>query len=521
LTNCTFTLTLVHLNNITTSQTVNFVGNGTGCGTATGTPPPPLPISISGRVTNSVGVGVVGVTVQLNGTAQGTMTTDGVGNYGFGSLSPGSYSVALTGPASCTITPSIANVNSITTNVVLNFAASGTGCTVGGTPDPTFAGSALHVLFELPDYLGSTTTVVDKDTSEVVERGTYMAYGETDSDYRPARWDSFREDYRFTGKEEDVEVGLQYFGKRFYAPGTNRWMSADPQTIHTLNADANVYAYVHGAVLRATDPFGLDGNDASGDDSAPSLRDRFIAATRQPEKQPEKRCGFGQPQEQEERSEQEEESEKKDPALIGGAQPAHAALHGAEHLAEKGGDALLNRGRQVERVLPGLTEEGEATWRIATLHQPYLRSPRMVRAIKGVPHVLKGAGAFVGGFELGYWGADLKHAIATGNKKEALHASMKLIAAGASFLPYGIVLGPGLDLAFEHLESVSEYRSPTGPLSIDWKHVSDFKKLTTVGPDWATAGQVRFMIEPMGQPVTAGKVKFEIFPIPNVPTSEK
>ena len=26
--------------------------------------------------------------------------------------------------------------------------------------------------------------------------------------YRPERWKGFREDYRFTGKEEDVEVGL-------------------------------------------------------------------------------------------------------------------------------------------------------------------------------------------------------------------------------------------------------------------------------------------------------------------------
>lgn len=47
------------------------------------------------------------------------------------------------------------------------------------------------------------------ETSELVERGTYQAYGATESDYRADRRQSFGEDYRFTGKQEDIEVGLQ------------------------------------------------------------------------------------------------------------------------------------------------------------------------------------------------------------------------------------------------------------------------------------------------------------------------
>jgi RHS repeat-associated protein len=62
----------------------------------------------------------------------------------------------------------------------------------------------------------------------------------------------------FTGKEEDVEVGLQYFGKRFYAPLLGRWVSADPLTTHGLGGDLNLYAYVSGQALKATDPLGLD-----------------------------------------------------------------------------------------------------------------------------------------------------------------------------------------------------------------------------------------------------------------------
>jgi len=124
---------------------------------------------------------------------------------------------------------------------------------------PSINGENLHVFFELGDHLGSTSVVLDKATGELVERSTYQAYGGTESDYRPERWKSFREDYRFTGKEEDVEVGLIYFGKRFLNPLLNRWVSADPLAIHGLGADSNVYAYVSGRTLQSVDPLGLEG----------------------------------------------------------------------------------------------------------------------------------------------------------------------------------------------------------------------------------------------------------------------
>jgi RHS repeat-associated protein len=127
------------------------------------------------------------------------------------------------------------------------------------TTVPTLAGERLHVYLELPDHLGSASVVLDQATGELVERSTYQAYGAADSDYRPERWRAFREDYRFTGKEEDIEVGLQYFGKRFLNPYLNRWMSPDPLGIHAPNeADSNLYAYVAGSVLKNIDPLGLD-----------------------------------------------------------------------------------------------------------------------------------------------------------------------------------------------------------------------------------------------------------------------
>jgi RHS repeat-associated protein len=107
------------------------------------------------------------------------------------------------------------------------------------------------------DHLSSTSVVVDKDSGEIVERATYQAFGALDADYRPERWGQFRAEHKFTGKEEDIEVGLTYFGARYYHAHLGRWASADPLTIHGVGSDLNPYAYVGGRVMSDIDPLGL------------------------------------------------------------------------------------------------------------------------------------------------------------------------------------------------------------------------------------------------------------------------
>ena len=116
-----------------------------------------------------------------------------------------------------------------------------------------------RIFLELGDHLGSTSVVLDHATGELVERSTAFAYGSAESNYRTQRWDHFREDYRFTGKEDDIEVGLIYFGARYLNPQLGRWISADPLAVHAPGkADLNLYAYVHGKVLVAVVPVGLE-----------------------------------------------------------------------------------------------------------------------------------------------------------------------------------------------------------------------------------------------------------------------
>jgi RHS repeat-associated protein len=132
---------------------------------------------------------------------------------------------------------------------------------------PKAGPTPVHVYFNVGDHLGSSAFVIDKDSSEVVERATYQSYGAVESDYRPKRWDGYRESNKFTGKEEDIEVGATYFGARYYNARLGRWLSADPATIHGFGGDLNPYAYVSGRVTSFVDPLGLDacGGDGSVD----------------------------------------------------------------------------------------------------------------------------------------------------------------------------------------------------------------------------------------------------------------
>ena len=123
---------------------------------------------------------------------------------------------------------------------------------------PRLSSGNQHVFLALPDYLGSASLVLDHATGELVEATTYYPYGGTESDYRPARWGSFREHYKFSGKEADVEVGLAYFGARFLVIGLDRWASPDPLAIHRLGGDTNPYSYVGGHVTVAVDARGLE-----------------------------------------------------------------------------------------------------------------------------------------------------------------------------------------------------------------------------------------------------------------------
>lgn len=128
---------------------------------------------------------------------------------------------------------------------------------------PSASSSNVHVFMPLRDPLGSTAFVIDHDTSELVEAATYQPYGAVDSDYRPSRWDAFREDIRYTSHWDNAEVGLVYMKARYYSPQLGRFISPDPKTIHGVAGDLNPYEYTAGSPLRFVDASGLQPCDTN------------------------------------------------------------------------------------------------------------------------------------------------------------------------------------------------------------------------------------------------------------------
>lgn len=108
-----------------------------------------------------------------------------------------------------------------------------------------------------PDHLGSSNFLTDDD-GEVFEHTEYFPYGEewrSDGPNKPVS------EFTFTGKPEDPETGLIYFGARYYSPKQARWASPDPAGVARGSKVASVYEYGAWNPLRFVDPDGLAEGD--------------------------------------------------------------------------------------------------------------------------------------------------------------------------------------------------------------------------------------------------------------------
>ncbi len=82
-------------------------------------------------------------------------------------------------------------------------------------------GIADVIKYNLEDHLGNSSFTVD-DAGSLISREEYFPFGETSfGSYAKKR-------YRFCGKERDEESGLYYYGARYYAAWSCRFVSVDP-----------------------------------------------------------------------------------------------------------------------------------------------------------------------------------------------------------------------------------------------------------------------------------------------------
>ncbi len=102
----------------------------------------------------------------------------------------------------------------------------------------------------MTDRLGSVRQNVNASGSPV-NTITYESYGKISSETAPANGDRFK----YTSREWDSEIGLQYNRARYYNPGVGRWISEDP--IGFKGGDNNLYRYVKNSPVQFSDPSGL------------------------------------------------------------------------------------------------------------------------------------------------------------------------------------------------------------------------------------------------------------------------
>jgi RHS repeat-associated protein len=105
------------------------------------------------------------------------------------------------------------------------------------------------MVWALADRLGSIETLTDGE-GVVVDKRTYDSFGRVLSETNPSV--SFR--YGYTGRELDLESGLNYYRARYYDPNVGRFISVDPMGFGA--GDTNLYRYVGNSATNATDPTG-------------------------------------------------------------------------------------------------------------------------------------------------------------------------------------------------------------------------------------------------------------------------
>ncbi|MGV3598696.1 MAG: RHS repeat-associated core domain-containing protein [Bacteroidota bacterium] len=108
------------------------------------------------------------------------------------------------------------------------------------------------IVYQLPDHLGSSNLRLST-TGTIIDKEEYYPFGDTS-----LRTFTYKR-YRYVGKEKDNESGLYYYGARYYASWTCRFISIDP--LADNYADLTPYNYAANKPINKMD---IDGLQAEG-----------------------------------------------------------------------------------------------------------------------------------------------------------------------------------------------------------------------------------------------------------------
>ena len=113
------------------------------------------------------------------------------------------------------------------------------------------AAAKERVVYYHNDPLGSPIAATDAG-GNLLWQEDYAPYGE-----RLRREDQGKDSVWYTGKEEDPDLGLYYYGARWYAPEIGRFLEIDPVGFDEGNPQSfNRYAYANNNPYKFVDPDG-------------------------------------------------------------------------------------------------------------------------------------------------------------------------------------------------------------------------------------------------------------------------
>ena len=117
-----------------------------------------------------------------------------------------------------------------------------------------WAENPTSLRFYHADHLGSQTVTTDS-LGNLLEEVVNYPYGEIRNRFHPSgNGSEITSDYQFTGKEQDRESRLSYFGARYLLPQYGRWASVDPLFDHF--PEWAPYVYVDDSPYNHIDPDG-------------------------------------------------------------------------------------------------------------------------------------------------------------------------------------------------------------------------------------------------------------------------
>jgi RHS repeat-associated protein len=138
---------------------------------------------------------------------------------------------------------------------------------------PTTATSITRYQFN--NHLGSAILELD-DNALLISYEEYYPYGSTAYQAVDSAIEVSAKQYRYTGKERDIENGLYYHGARYYAPWLGRWVSCDPKG---LVDGTNLFAYGRDNPIIHADRTGTQCEQTCVDPTAPTAADEAERAS--------------------------------------------------------------------------------------------------------------------------------------------------------------------------------------------------------------------------------------------------